>query len=90
MNIFFWEFRFDLVLTALLALGLLLARRERWALSESPSGPAQPPSGFRDLAFAALAVWLIASRRTRDAVAHVAAFTCLHRPSPSVPALESQ
>ena len=30
LNAFFWEFRFDLVPTAALVLGLLLAHRERW------------------------------------------------------------
>jgi hypothetical protein len=77
MNVFFWEFRFDLVPTALLALGLLLARRERWALSGVALGTGAAAKWFPGLAFAALAVWLIASRRTRDAVAHVAAFTCV-------------
>src|SRR5436190_859968 len=31
LNAFSWEFRFDLLPTALLALGLLFAVRERWA-----------------------------------------------------------
>jgi hypothetical protein len=33
LNAFFWEFRFDLVPTAFLAVALALAFRERWALS---------------------------------------------------------
>ena len=42
LNAFFWEFRFDPVPAAFLAVGLLLATRERWGLSE-PSSDSEPP-----------------------------------------------
>jgi uncharacterized membrane protein len=77
MNAFFWEYRFDVLPTALLALGLLLARRDRWALSGVALGIGAAAKWFPGLAFAAFAVWLVASRRTRDAVAHVGAFVCV-------------
>jgi uncharacterized membrane protein len=77
MNAFFWEFRFDLVPTALLAVGLLLASRERWGLSGAALGLGAAVKWFPALSFAFLAVWLLASRRTRESGAHAAAFVAV-------------
>lgn len=84
MNAFFWEFRFDLVPTALLAVGLLLAARGRWGLSGAALGLGAALKWIPGLAFAFLAVWLLASRRPRELAAHgsafVAVFVGLHVP----------
>jgi hypothetical protein len=77
MNAFFWEFRFDLVPTALLAVGLLLASRNRWELSGAALGLGAAVKWFPALSFALLAVWLLASRRTREFGAHAAAFVAV-------------
>lgn len=74
MNAFSWEFRFDLVPTALLALGLLFAFRERWLLSGALLGLGAATKWTPGLAMAALIVWLVADRRWRSAVAHFAGF----------------
>jgi hypothetical protein len=74
MNAFFWEFRFDLVPTALLALGLLLAARGRWGLSGAALGLGAAVKWIPGVSFAFLAVWLLASRRPRELGAHAAAF----------------
>jgi uncharacterized membrane protein len=75
MNAFSWEFRFDLFPTALLALGLLFAFRERWVLSGALLGLGAAAKWTPALAAAALAVWLLADRRWRLARGHVLAFT---------------
>ncbi len=77
MNAFFWEFRFDLVPTALLVLGLLLAARERWGFSGILLGLGAAVKWIPGIAFAVLAVWLLANRRTRDVVIHVVAFSAV-------------
>jgi Glycosyltransferase family 87 len=77
MNAFFWEFRFDLVPTALLAVGLLLASRDRWGLSGAALGLGAAVKWFPALSLALLAVWLLASRRTREFGAHAAAFVAV-------------
>jgi hypothetical protein len=74
MNAFSWEFKYDLVPTALLALGLLAALRERWTLSGVLLGLGALAKWTPGLAFLALAVWLVAARRKRDAAAHALAF----------------
>jgi hypothetical protein len=74
MNAFSWEFRFDLVPTALLALGLLFAFRERWLLSGALLGLGAAVKWTPGLAMAALVVWLLANRRWRTAVVHGASF----------------
>lgn len=74
VNAFMWEFRFDLFPTALLALGLLFALRERWALSGALLGLGAAAKWTPALAFVALAVWLLAGQRWRPARAHVFAF----------------
>jgi hypothetical protein len=77
MNAFFWEFRFDLVPTALLALGLLLAARGQWGLSGAALGLGAAVKWFPGLSFAFLAVWLVASRRWSELRAHAAAFVAV-------------
>jgi Glycosyltransferase family 87 len=77
MNAFFWEFRFDLVPTALLALGLLLAARGRWGLSGAVLGLGAAVKWIPGLGFAFLAVWLLASRRPRELRAHASAFVAV-------------
>ena len=72
-NAFFWELKYDLAPAALLAVGLVLALRERWAWS----GVALAAGGLVKwtpvLAVAVLAVWLLAQRRVRDALVHAGA-----------------
>jgi hypothetical protein len=77
MNAFFWEFRFDPVPAALLALGLLLAVRERWGVSGAVLGLGAAVKWIPGVAFAVLAVWLLASRRNRDLGVHAVAFTAV-------------
>jgi hypothetical protein len=74
MNAFSWEFRFDLLPTALLALGLLFAFRQRWLLSGALLGFGAAAKWTPGLAVAALVVWLVANRRWRTAVVHGASF----------------
>jgi hypothetical protein len=74
LDAFSWEFRFDLVPAALLALGLLFALRERWALSGALLGLGAAVKWTPALATAALVVWLVAGRRWVPARAHVLAF----------------
>jgi hypothetical protein len=74
LNAFSWEFRFDLLPTALLALGLLYALRERWVLSGVLLGIGAAAKWTPALAVVLLAVWLVAGRRWRTAWAHVLAF----------------
>jgi hypothetical protein len=65
VNTYFWEFRFDLVPTALLALGLLLAYRARWGWSGLALGLGTVVKWTPALAFAALLAWCVVGRRTR-------------------------
>jgi hypothetical protein len=84
MNAFSWEFRFDLFPTALLALGLLFAFRERWAVSGAILGLGAAAKWTPGLAAAVLVVWLVSDRRWRQAGALAAAsafvFVALHLP----------
>ena len=75
MNAFFWEFRFDLVPTAALALGLLLAFRERWTLSGVVLGLGAAVKWVPGVAFVLLALWLLASGRRPAFGWHALAFT---------------
>jgi hypothetical protein len=75
LNAFLWEFRFDLVPTALFALGLLFALRERWMISGALLGLGAAAKWTPALTAAALAAWLLAGRRWRPARAHVLSFT---------------
>jgi glycosyl transferase family 87 len=73
-NAYYWEYKFDLAPAALLALGLLLALRQRWALSGVALGAGALVKWTPGLAAVALLAWLFASRRGRDAVSHGIAF----------------
>jgi hypothetical protein len=73
LNAFYWEFKFDLVPAGLLVLGLLLAYRERWALSGVALGAGALVKWTPALTVVALVVWLLASRRTRNAIVHAGA-----------------
>ncbi len=73
LNAFFWEFKFDLLPTALLALGLLLALRRRWIWAGVVLGLGAAVKWTPALAAIALVVWLLGRRRTRDAVRHLLA-----------------
>lgn len=74
MNAFSWEFRFDLLPTALLALGLLFALRQRWLLSGALLGLGAAAKWTPGLAAAALVISLLADRRLRTAIVHAASF----------------
>ena len=74
LNAYYWEFKFDLVPAALLAAGLVLALRGRWTLSGVVLGAGALVKWTPGLAAVALVVWLLASRRGRDALAHALAF----------------
>ena len=74
LNAFFWEFRFDVVPTALLVVGLVLALRERWALAGVALGLGAAVKWTPALAAAALALWLITHGAPRAAFRHVCAF----------------
>jgi hypothetical protein len=74
LNSFYWQYKFDLAPAALLALGLLLAWRGRLAWSGVALGLGalvKWTPGFAAIAFVA---WLLGSRRSREALAHAAAF----------------
>lgn len=100
LNAFYWEFKFDLVPTALLALGLLLALRERWGWSGAVLGLGAAVKWVPGLAFVSLLVWLVASGRRRAAGVHALAFALvvfalsvpflLWRPSEVLAAYEQQ
>jgi Glycosyltransferase family 87 len=74
MNAFSWEFRFDLFPTALLALGLLFAVRQRWLVSGAVLGLGAAAKWTPGLAAAALVISLLADRRVRTAAVHAASF----------------
>jgi hypothetical protein len=74
LNAFYWEFKFDLVPTALLALGLLLALRERWGWSGAVLGLGAAVKWVPGLAFVVLVASLIASGRRGAARAHALTF----------------
>ncbi len=74
LNAFYWEFKFDLVPTALLVVGLALALRERWTLSGLALGLGAAVKWTPGLAALALLVWLAAAGRRRAAGSHALAF----------------
>ena len=73
LNAFYWEYKFDLAPAAFLAVGAVLALRERWALAGVALGAGTLVKWTPALAAAAFVVWLIASRRVRDAALHAGA-----------------
>jgi Glycosyltransferase family 87 len=76
-NVYFWEFRYDLLPTALLAWGLVLALRERFVPAGLVLGVGAAVKWTPALAVLALVVWLIASRRPREAAAHALSAACV-------------
>jgi len=66
MNGYYWEYRFDLVPAALIVVGLLLAYRARWGWAGLALAVGACVKWSPGLAFAVLAVWLVASARWRD------------------------
>jgi uncharacterized membrane protein len=74
LNAFFWEFRFDVVPTALLVAGLVLAWRERWALAGIALGLGAAVKWTPALAAAALALWLLTHGAARAGARHALAF----------------
>jgi hypothetical protein len=73
-NAFYWEFKYDLAPAALLAVGLVLALRERWTLAGVVLGVGTLVKWTPSLAAVVLVVWLLADRRVRDGVTHALAF----------------
>jgi hypothetical protein len=74
LNPYFWEFKFDLVPAAALVVGIVLAQRTRWTSAGIVLGVGTLVKWTPGLAFLVLACWLLATRRTRDALVHFAAF----------------
>jgi hypothetical protein len=73
-NAYYWQYKFDLAAAALLALGLLLALRRRWALAGVALGVGALVKWTPALAAVALLAWLVSTRRFRAAAAHGLAF----------------
>jgi hypothetical protein len=73
-SLFFVYLRFDAVVAALLVVGLVLARRERWGLAGAALGVGSAVKWSPALACGVLIVWLLASGRARTAVRHGVAF----------------
>jgi hypothetical protein len=74
LNLFYWEFRFDLAPAALLTLGLLLAYRERWSASAVALSIGALLKWTPGLTAFALVVWLLTSRRAKLAGRYALAF----------------
>jgi Glycosyltransferase family 87 len=69
-NTFYWEFKYDLAVAALLAGGVVLAYRGRWALSGVVLAMGVLVKWTPAFAIVTLLVWLLAGRRFRDAARH--------------------
>jgi hypothetical protein len=74
LNAFFWEFRFDLVPASALAIGLALASRGWWYEAGFALGFGAAVKWTPALAAAAIALWLLRTRRTRSAGLHLLGF----------------
>jgi hypothetical protein len=74
LNAFFWEFRFDVVPTSLLVVGLVLGWRERWVLAGIALGLGAAVKWTPALAAAALALWLLTHGAARAGARHAIAF----------------
>jgi len=72
LDTFFWEFHFDLVSAAALAVGVLLAHRDRWHASGWVLGLGALAKWTPALTAVAIVAWLVGARRTRDAARHAA------------------
>lgn len=73
-NLFFWEFRFDLVPTGLLVLGVALAGRGSWRAAGWALGLGALVKWTPALTAVGLCVWLASSGRLRLARRHALAF----------------
>ena len=74
LNAFYWEFRFDLVPTAALVAGLVLARRDRWYEAGFVLGLGAIVKWTPALTCAALLLWLLRSRRFEKAGINLVGF----------------
>jgi hypothetical protein len=74
LDLFFWEFRFDLVPAAALLAGLALAYSERWHVAGWALGIGAAAKWTPGLAAVGLCLWLLRSRRGHAAAAHAAGF----------------
>ena len=74
LNLYAWEFKFDLAPAALLAVGLAFAWRQRWGWAGVALGAGAAVKWTPALAALSLLAWLLASGRARDGVRHAAAF----------------
>jgi hypothetical protein len=74
LNAFYSEFKFDPAPTAALVVGLVLAYRERWSLAGVALGFGAALKWTPGLAAAGLVLWLLCSRRRREAARHAAGF----------------
>jgi hypothetical protein len=72
LNAFFWEFKFGLVPTTFLVLGLVFASRARWLLAGALLGVGAATKWTPALTVLALVLWLLGSKRWRPAAAHAA------------------
>ena len=70
VNAFFWEFKYDAWPTALLAVGLVLALEERWALSGAALGIGAAAKWSPGVSCVLLALWLLRARGRRTAAVH--------------------
>jgi hypothetical protein len=66
-NLFFWEFRFDLVPTATIVVGVVLAQRGRWHAAGLALGVGALVKWTPGLTAVALGIWLLSSRLHRRA-----------------------
>lgn len=77
LNSFYWQYKFDLAPAALLALGLLLALRGRWAWAGAALALGTLVKWTPALAAVALVAWLLRNGRRRAAAAHAAVFAAV-------------
>lgn len=77
MDVFYWQYRFDLVPAGLLVLGLLLAYRGRWGWSGAALGAGALVKWSPGVSFLFLAVWLVAGRRWQELRRFAAAFVAV-------------
>jgi len=75
LHAWFWEYRFDLVPTALLAAGLALALRRRWELAGASLAVGAAVKWSPALAVLPLVAYLLVSRQARAALRVTAGFT---------------
>jgi hypothetical protein len=73
-DLYFVHMRFDVVVVALLVVGLVFARRQQWLTAGALLGVGAAVKWSPALACVVLAVWLVSSRRPRDALRHASGF----------------